>query len=53
MDILLELLLHPDVQEKLYRELVECHPNDRAPYEELNKSNYLSAVVGESLWLRL
>ena len=47
--LLLELALHPEVQEKLHAELVECFPNDQVPYDEINKSDYLNAVVDESL----
>lgn len=53
MHLLLELSLHPEVQEKLHSELVECFPNDRVPYEEINKSDYLNAVVDENLRLHV
>lgn len=51
--ILLELSSHPEVQEKLYRELVNCYPNDHVPCEEVAKSDYLNAVVDESLRLHV
>ena len=53
MHLLLELSLHPQVQETLHSELVECFPNDWVPYEEINKSDYLNAVVDETIRLHV
>lgn len=49
MHVLLELSSCPEAQEKLYKELIECYPNDRVPYDEVNKSEYLSACLDESI----
>lgn len=53
MHLLLELSRYPEIQEKLHADLVECFPNDRVPYDEINKSEYLNAVVDESLRLHV
>ena len=42
------LILHPQVQEKLYNELIDLYPNQEISYEQLNESKYLDAVVKES-----
>ena len=51
MHVLLELSSCQEAQEKLYKELVECYPNDRVAYDEINKSEYLSACLDESMRL--
>ena len=49
--ITLEMAKNQEVQEKLYRELVDRYPNDRVPYDDVNKNDYLNAVVDESMRL--
>lgn len=41
-----ELAIDQDVQEKLYREIINYHPNE-VPFENLNDSHYLDCVVNE------
>ena len=47
--LLYELAINPDIQDKLYKDLVACHPTDDVEYDDLNKSKYLDNVVNETL----
>ena len=47
--LLYELAIHQDIQDKLYKDLIACHPTDDVAYDDLNKSKYLDNVVNETL----
>lgn len=40
--------MHPEYQSKLYDELIELFPNKELEYDDLNKSQYLEAIIKES-----
>lgn len=42
------LMLHPEIQEKLYEDLIDQYPDKEISYERLNDSKFLDAVVKES-----
>ncbi|XP_001866351.2 probable cytochrome P450 313a4 [Culex quinquefasciatus] len=46
---LLLLAMHPDVQERLYQEVIDAAPNDYIDYEDLAKLVYLEMVIKESM----
>ena len=37
--------MHPEVQEKLYNELIDLFPNKEMDYDGLKNSPYLEAVI--------
>jgi len=47
--LLYELAINQDIQDKLYRDLVACHPDAQVDYDDLNKSKYLDNVISETL----
>ena len=48
--LLYELAINQDIQQKLYLDLIACHPNEsEVTYDDLNKSKYLDNVVNETL----
>lgn len=46
---LYELALHPEIQDKLYKELKETFPNDHIDYDKITSSPYLEAFIKEVL----
>lgn len=51
--VLLELSLNPDIQEKLYEDLMRCYPTDDISYEDIGKSKYLDNVIKENIRMHL
>ena len=47
--LLYEIAINHDIQDKLYKELVACHPDAHVAYDDLNKSKRLDNVINESL----
>ena len=47
--LLYELAINHDIQDKLYKELVACHPTEEVTFDELSKSKYLDNVMMEGL----
>lgn len=46
------LAMHPDVQEKLYRDIVKIMPNsENIVYEQLEQLPYLNMIINETLRL--
>ena len=46
--LLYELAINQDIQEKLYKDLIACHPTDDVDYENL-KSGYLDRCIKETM----
>lgn len=49
---LYQLALHPDIQEKIYKEVAEIYENDsktKMTYQKLNEMKYLEMVIKETL----
>lgn len=44
-----ELAVNQNVQDKLYKDLIDCYPNEEIEYDDLNKSKYLDCVLNEAL----
>jgi len=47
--LLYELALNQEIQDKLYKELVDCYSDEEVSYDDLNKSRYLDCVINETL----
>ena len=46
------LALYPEVQDKLYDEIIKCWPQDGMPgYDDVQKMPYLDQVISETLRL--
>lgn len=47
--LLYELAINQEIQDKLYKDLITCHPTDDVAYDDLNASKYLDNVLNEAL----
>ena len=47
--LLYQLAINQDIQDKLHKDLVACHPTEEVTYDDLNKSKYLDNCVNEAL----